>query len=323
MVHYIYEIKELTTNKKYIGVRSSNRPAEQDLGVYYFSSSLDVDFKQNQKNYPERYKYTVLEIFKTREEAIAAEIRLHKELDVSKNAEYFNKTNACLGFEHTGRFPAKDKEGNILSVIKEDPRYLSGELVSMFKGTVNMKDVNGNILKVSTEDPRIKTGELISIFKNKVAIRTKDKGCTFIPQEDFNPEIHAGLNKNKITVKDKNNNTFQINKDDPQYLSGELVGITKGVKLTEEHKEKISKAVSGVNHPNYGKKFSEITKQKISEKAKNRDKSTYNGKHVIIDGVHYESLSAAGLIFNVNKTTIKNRCLSNKPEWINWVLISL
>lgn len=37
--HYVYEILELSTNKKYIGKRSCNREPNKDLGHFYFSSS--------------------------------------------------------------------------------------------------------------------------------------------------------------------------------------------------------------------------------------------------------------------------------------------
>lgn len=43
-----------------------------------------------------------------------------------------------------------------------------------------------------------------------------------------------------------------------------------GKPLSEAHKEAIKKAQAGKNHPMYGKKHSEETKKKMSEKAKNR-----------------------------------------------------
>jgi len=44
-----------------------------------------------------------------------------------------------------------------------------------------------------------------------------------------------------IVAKDKNNNTFHISKDDPRFLSGELVGIMKGIKTKHKNKRKIIK----------------------------------------------------------------------------------
>lgn len=49
-------------------------------------------------------------------------------------------------------------------------------------------------------------------------------------------------------------------------LSKSLIGNqrTKGHKLSEEHKQKISDAVAGANHPLWGKKFTEESKKKMS-----------------------------------------------------------
>ena len=37
--HYVYQITEKSTNKKYIGCRSSIKEPTKDLGIIYFSSS--------------------------------------------------------------------------------------------------------------------------------------------------------------------------------------------------------------------------------------------------------------------------------------------
>jgi uncharacterized Zn ribbon protein len=105
----------------------------------------------------------------------------------------------------------KDSNGNTFQVSTDDPRYLSGELISINKGKTMAKDSNGNTFQVSTDDPRYLSGELIQ------------------------------FSKNKVVVKDSNGNTFQVSKDDPRYLSGEYVGINsntwnwrKILKINEE-----------------------------------------------------------------------------------------
>ena len=56
-------------------------------------------------------------------------------------------------------------------------------------------------------------------------------------------------NKGKITAKDSNGNIFQVNKDDPRWISGELVGITSGREHTEEYKKDRSESMMGIVHP--------------------------------------------------------------------------
>lgn len=58
------------------------------------------------------------------------------------------------------------------------------------------------------------------------------------------------------------------------------MGLTrKGKKSSDETKQKISKAVSGKNHPMWGKKHSEKTKKKISESHGGEKSSWWGKKH--------------------------------------------
>lgn len=42
--HYTYQITEINTNKKYIGLRSSNIMPNDDIGIHYLSSSSNKEF---------------------------------------------------------------------------------------------------------------------------------------------------------------------------------------------------------------------------------------------------------------------------------------
>ena len=105
----------------------------------------------------------------------------------------------------------KDKDGNTFSISKDDPRYLSGELVPYNtgrkivvnpersqKGKMFARNKDGKLLKVDKNDPRLKTGELVSNWKGMV------------------------------TTRDKDGNIYRVSKDDPRYLSGELKHINNG-----------------------------------------------------------------------------------------------
>ena len=89
--HYVYQIIELNTNKKYIGSRSSNILPSFDIGNKYFSSSRDKEFLKNQKENPSNYKYEVLSIFESREDALTEEVRLHALYNVGINEEFINR----------------------------------------------------------------------------------------------------------------------------------------------------------------------------------------------------------------------------------------
>ena len=73
--------------------------------------------------------------------------------------------------------------------------------------------------------------------------------------------------KGKFQAKDKNNNYYLITKNDPRYISGELVGINKGRKFSDDTKKILSSQRIG-NQNLLGHKHSIETKNKISNSLK-------------------------------------------------------
>lgn len=90
--HYTYEIKNINTNMMYIGVRSCFGDPKKDLGLEYFSSSSNKDFINDQKINRHLYKYTILGIFDTREEAEQHEIFLHAFYVIANNKSFYNRS---------------------------------------------------------------------------------------------------------------------------------------------------------------------------------------------------------------------------------------
>lgn len=60
----------------------------------------------------------------------------------------------------TQHVKVRDNDGNIFVVKRDDPRYLSGELVYFSKGMINVIDKCGNKLWVKRDDPKYLSGEL-------------------------------------------------------------------------------------------------------------------------------------------------------------------
>ncbi len=86
----------------------------EDIGIHYFSSSSDKDFINEQKLNPTSFKYKIVGIFETREQAIKLEIKLHKKFDVGINESFYNKAKqTSIGFDATGQAGVpKSKENN-------------------------------------------------------------------------------------------------------------------------------------------------------------------------------------------------------------------
>lgn len=87
---------------------------------------------------------------------------------------------------------------------------------------------------------------------------------------------------NRFAAKDIKGNIHQITKEDPRFISGELVGINKGKSPSKETSDKLSKARLG-NKNRLGVKHSDDIKKIISERTskalKGKPKSTIACPH--------------------------------------------
>jgi len=100
--NYVYRITNKIEQKHYYGVRGCNVEAKLDLGIKYFSSSRDKEFKDDQKNHPENYKYKIVRICSNRKEADALEIKLHEKFNVGKSESFYNRAKrTSMGFDRT------------------------------------------------------------------------------------------------------------------------------------------------------------------------------------------------------------------------------
>lgn len=142
--HYVYRITHKICIKHYYGVRTSkNIKPYEDLGITYFSSSSDKEFLQEQKTHPENFKYKVIQIFNSREEASLWEIRLHKKFNVATNESFYNKTNALsTGFQGLINEESIDK---MKHTIRNYSEFRSKEVSENRKQAQNKRRLNESI----------------------------------------------------------------------------------------------------------------------------------------------------------------------------------
>ena len=270
--HYTYLIDIIENGMKYIGVHSCNCLPEKDIGVKYFSSSTDLEFLKEQKEYPARFTYEVIMIWNTRREAMLHERFLLLTPNAARSPVYYNLHNGGPHLDASGRVVVKDKNGKTMQVSVNDPRYISGDLIHVAKGQVVVKDKDGNTTVVSITDPRYISGELVGHTTGKVPVKDKDEKTFMVSKTD--PRYLSGelvpVSKGKTHVKDKDGNSLYVSVNDPRFISGELVGYHKGVVRSAETRKKMSKANKGSKNPNYGKTHSDATRQKISNTHKGK-----------------------------------------------------
>ena len=125
-------------------------------------------------------------------------------------------------------------------------------------------------------------------------------------------KTHSEEARKKITDK---NNEYWAEHDHP--IKGMKWEDVFGEDETARRKDILSEIASqktGEKNPFYGKCHTEETKQKISEARK----GTYHGTQnipIIVEGIHYESLSCASKALNIPRATIRWRVLSENPKF--------
>lgn len=232
MKYIVYKITNQLNQMIYIGCHKVNN----NLLTYYGSgTNIRNAIKQFGKH---NFIKEVLFEYDNSKDMLAKEAELVNTDFISRSDTY----NIILGggtFVTDDCVNVKDKNGNYMTVHKNNPRWLSGELVGVTKGLFTVKDKDNNTFKVSMQDSRFINGEVVGIVKNKIA------------------------------VKDKDGNKYQVDKDDPRYLNGELVSIWKDKKHTKESIEKMRKSKEnyGIGEANsmFGKTHSEESKQQTSD----------------------------------------------------------
>jgi len=231
--NYFYRITNTINGHFYYGIHSTD-----DLNDGYMGSGTRL--KEAYKKYGiEHFKKEIIKQCKSRKEAYELESYVVTEALIKDNNCY----NIILGGEQFNTeylVAVKDTNNNTFLVHKDDPRYLSGELVGVTKG------------------------HFTAINENGETFLAKSKGDGIY-----------GINHNKVTVKDSNGNFFNVSIDDPRYLSGKLKHIWKDRKHKEETKEKLKKTLKAIEHQK-GKKNSQfgtcwVTKDGESKKIKKEE----------------------------------------------------
>jgi len=156
--YYIYKTTNIINQKYYIGMHSTS-----NINDGYIGSGI-VLWRSIRKYGKENFKTEILEYLLDRKTMFNREKEIVNE-ELLKDPLCMNIVIGGSGGWTLGKVIVKDKDNNILMISKNDPRYLSGELISNLKNKVSVKDKDGNKLQVSKDDLRYLSGELIHNMK--------------------------------------------------------------------------------------------------------------------------------------------------------------
>jgi len=111
--------------------------------------------------------------------------------------------------------------------------FYNSNSVGVAKGKIAVFDCSGNTYQVKINDKKIKSGEYTYCFNKNGNISAIDKFTgekIRVTKEEFDIKDNLiSIYKNTTFFKDINNNKYRVSVSDERYLSGELVGITKGL----------------------------------------------------------------------------------------------
>ena len=157
---YFYKITNLINNHFYYGVHFTN-----NIDDGYMGSGKRLKYAIKKYGI-ENFKKEILKYFNSENEAFEYESEIvNEELINDINCYNLNKGGHGSWSHKKGKITVKDKEGNIFDIDKNDPKYISGEVISINKGTTTVKDKNGNCFRININDPKYLSGEVISINK--------------------------------------------------------------------------------------------------------------------------------------------------------------
>lgn len=131
MYHYVYEITNIISGRKYIGCRSCAVDPVEDIGYMGSSKYLKEDIDNIGLD---KFTKEILSTFGSRSEAIAEEIRLHNHFDVAVNELYYNRskqTSTKFSFSRQGvsneALYGKEKADLIKQKFLDSRIYKKGE----------------------------------------------------------------------------------------------------------------------------------------------------------------------------------------------------
>ena len=139
--HYTYRRTNIKEGMYYYGVHSCNCLPIEDIGVKYFSSSTIRKFIKDQKENPQDYKYKIIKIFSTRNEADVHEEYLHKKFNVRYNELFYNRWNANENFSGCRRTPEHILKLNAINIGNQHNKGRKhSKEVNMKKGSPGEKN---------------------------------------------------------------------------------------------------------------------------------------------------------------------------------------
>lgn len=212
--HYVYKIinnNPTDERKYYIGVRTAKGCTPNEDTKYwgsskYLKAAIDEIGLEN-------FSKEILSTWETRKEAISEEIRLHEELDIVKNKEYYNKSKS----KSTG-FSCVTVENHFTTKMSEEEKiehYRKLSEINKIKYQEQMERQGGHWSKLI--DEKVKT----EIYSKAGKTQSKTKSTPKFKEKISKIFKEAFIGRNQNSSKNPNAKTIEIydSEDNLQFVS--------------------------------------------------------------------------------------------------------
>lgn len=125
MLPYVYKVTDRSNGKSYIGSKTSDSNHCHMIGVNYFTSSTDKDFRTRFESNPHDFDIEIVYIGKNKKEVIEKEAKLIQSNNLDYNRAYYNRGHLVCRYDdewrksHIGKRPSVDTKQKISSTLKE------------------------------------------------------------------------------------------------------------------------------------------------------------------------------------------------------------
>ena len=273
--HYFYKITNNINNHFYYGIHSTD-----NLDDGYMGSGSRLNYAY--KTYGiENFTKEILKFFGSRKECSDYEAKVVNEVLI----EDPNCYNSILGGDNGttyGTATVKDKNGNIFQVLCNDKHILSGDFVGITSGFVTCYDnILNKYVYISVNEYHENKNRYSSILKNKIIVKNLQNNKIEIISKDlfYKSNNFVGVTKNKHLCKDKFGHYYLADVNDSRIADGTLSSFWKGrkhsISTIEKMKQthKANKHQQGEKNSQYGTCW--IMKDGISKKIKKYELETY------------------------------------------------
>lgn len=204
MYYYTYRITNKVLNKHYYGVRKSKVHPVNDIGIIYFSSSTDEDFKQDQKLNPQNYKYKVVKIYDTYEESMKGERDLLVRFNAVSSPNFYNKCITSINFATPNYVSAFDiKYGKHKRIHKDEyfqnrDRY---EILGVGSGRTLTVTFN-KTGEIGSVESHLFDDTLHTLYRTNTTTVFRDGKWIVVDLKDYNPSTDITPRHNTVAVYD-------------------------------------------------------------------------------------------------------------------------